>query len=120
MSNAPRPIGTKSMLESRPNQGRRARTIQLFGLCALVTLLFGVLQLSQPSRLTPPETEETHGGPLGPLLRDSQYYLEDWFLRNGTYAPLDPRLVLVGIDRPSYADVIFADEAKSDPVLQAL
>jgi len=108
------------MLESRPNQGRRARTIQLFGLCALVTGLFGVLQLSQPSRLTPPETEEKPGGPLSLLLRDSQYYLEDWFLRNGTFAPLDPRLVLVGIDRPSYADVIFAEEAKSDPVLQAL
>ena len=81
--------------------------LQLFGVCGLVTLVFGFLQLSRPSTISAP-------------LRDAEHYLEDWFLRNGTYAPVDPRLVLVGIDRPSYVDVIFADEAKADPVLQAL
>jgi len=81
--------------------------LQLFGLCAAVTALFSYLQLSDPSTINAP-------------LRDAELYVEDWFLRNGAYAPLDPRLVLVGIDRPSYADAIFPEDVKSDPVLLAL
>jgi adenylate cyclase len=81
--------------------------LQLFGLCAAVTAFFSYLQLSDPSRINAP-------------LRDAELYVEDWFLRNGAYAPLDPRLVLVGIDRPSYADAIFPEDVKSDPVLLAL
>jgi len=81
--------------------------LQLFGLCVAVTLLFGLLQLSDPATINKP-------------LRDAEHYLQDWFLRTGASAPVDPRLVLVGIDRPSYADVILAEEAKTDSVLQAL
>jgi len=91
------------MLESRPNQGR---TLRLVGLCAAVTLLFSWLELADPK--------------IGAPLRDAEHYVEDWFLRNGSYAPLDPRLVLVTIDRPTYEDVIFPEDAKSDPILQAL
>src|SRR5947207_1015785 len=34
--------------------------------------------------------------------------------------PDNPQVVLIGIDRPSYDDVILAEEAKTDPVLAAL
>src|SRR5256885_198305 len=95
------------MLERFRNHGRRARMLHLFGVCAAVTVLFSCLQLSPLTKLNAP-------------LRDTEHYVEDLFLRNGASAPVDPRLVLVGIDRPSYADAIFPEDAKSDPVLQAL
>jgi adenylate cyclase len=81
--------------------------LHLFIACAAITLLFSWLQLSRPSKLNAP-------------LRDVEHYVEDWFLGNGTYAPVDRRLVLIGIDRPTYEDAIFPEDAKSDPVLLAL
>ena len=95
------------MLKRVPDKGPRARMLHLLGICAAVTVIFSYLQLSGPSRINAP-------------LRDAGHYVEDLFLRHGAYAPVDPRLVLVGIDRPSYADVILPEEAKSDPILQGL
>jgi adenylate cyclase len=95
------------MRQRSPKQGHQTRLLHLVAVCAVVTGLFAFLQLSQPSKINAP-------------LRDTENYVEDLFLRHAAYAPVDPRLVLVGIDRPTYADDIFPEDAKSDPVLGAL
>jgi adenylate cyclase len=51
---------------------------------------------------------------------EAESYAEDWFLRLGRRVPADPQLVLIGIDRPSYAQDILPAEAEADPVLGAL
>src|SRR5208283_1599613 len=47
-------------------------------------------------------------------------YVKDFFTRAGRFTPANTNLVLIGIDRPSYDDVIFHDDAKADPVLGEL
>ena len=75
----------------------------LLGICASITLvLFGAHVLNFPA------------------LIDAENYAQDWFMRSGRRVPPDPRLVLVGIDRPSYAQDILPAEAEADPVLAAL
>jgi adenylate cyclase len=75
----------------------------LLGICALITLIFlGAYALN-----------------FAPLA-DTENYVQDWFMRLGRRVPADPRLVLVGIDRPSYAQDILPEEAEADPVLAAL
>jgi adenylate cyclase len=81
--------------------------LHLSGICAVVTAIFAYFALSPPSILNAP-------------LRDSEFYIEDFFLQHSSFAPLDPRLELVGIDRPSYEDEIFPEEGAKDPTLQAL
>src|SRR6266404_1211829 len=75
----------------------------IFGICALMTGVFLVLQ----------------GLGFVPL-KEAEGYLQDWSARLGRKTPVNPQLVLIGIDRPSYDDVILAEEAKADPVLAAL
>ncbi len=75
----------------------------IFGICALMTAVFLLLQ----------------GLGFVPL-KEAEGYLQDWSARLGRKTPVNPQLALVGIDRPSYDDVILADEAKADPVLAAL
>lgn len=53
-------------------------------------------------------------------LREAEFAVQDWQLRLGRKPPADERLVLVGIDRPSYADNLLEDEVNGDPVLAAL
>ena len=79
--------------------GKRGRI--LLWICGLVTLMaLGALNF--------------------PALVDAENYAQDWFMRSGRKVPPDPRLVLVGIDRPSYAQDILPAEAEADPVLDAL
>jgi len=78
------------------------RAITLLGICALITLVF----LAAHFFFAP--------------LTEARLSVEDWFLRLGRRLPADPRLVLVGIDRPSYAQDILPAEAEADPVLDAL
>jgi adenylate cyclase len=79
------------------------RAITLLGICGLITLiLLGAHVLNFPA------------------LVDAENYAQDWFMRSGRRVPPDPRLVLVGIDRPSYAQDILPAEAEADPVLDAL
>lgn len=91
------------MAEALSIKPAKRRATILFGTCALITLLL-----------------------LGahvfnfPLLADAEHYVQDWFLRLGRKLPPDPRLVLIGIDRPSYAQDILPAEAEADPVLDAL
>jgi adenylate cyclase len=84
------------------NPGKRhART--LLWLCGLITLIFLCAQLL---KFAPFEEVEN--------------YVQDWFVRLGRRIPPDPRLMLVGIDRPSYAQDILPAEAEADPLLDAL
>jgi adenylate cyclase len=53
-------------------------------------------------------------------LRQAESAAEDWRLRLGRKPPADGRLVLIGIDRPSYADNLLDDEVRGDPALAAL
>ena len=79
------------------------RAIVLLAACSLITLLLLGAHLFNL-----------------PFLSDAEHYVQDWFLRLGRRVPPDPRLVLVGIDRPSYAQDILPAEAEADPVLDAL
>ena len=79
----------------------KRRAAVVFGICALVTAVF--LFLHWRGSLTEPEN-----------------YVQDWLARRGRKNPIDPRLVLIGIDRPSYAQDIPETEAQADPVLAAL
>ncbi len=78
----------------------------MLGFCALVTAFF-ILVEAEPRQWNAP-------------LKDSETYLQDYFARTGRLTPANTNLVLIGIDRPSYDDVIFPDDAKNDPVLAAL
>jgi adenylate cyclase len=80
---------------------KRGKT--LLGICGLITLLLLGAYLFNFQ-----------------LLSDAEHYVQDWFLRLGRRVLPDPRLVLVGIDRPSYAQDILPAEAEADPVLDAL
>jgi len=94
------------MAETLSINPARQRTPVIFGICALVTAVFLAFHwLSIP--LTAP-------------LREAENYVQDCFARLGRKAIVDPRLVLVGIDRPSYAQEILESEAQSDAVLAAL
>jgi adenylate cyclase len=75
----------------------------VFGICAVITAIFLFLQ---------------HRGFVP--LKEAEGYMEDFSARLGRKTPIDPRLVLLGIDRPSYDDLIRPEEATSDPVLAAL
>ena len=75
----------------------------LLCICALVTAAFLVVHWVE---FTP--------------LNESENYFQDWFVRLGRKTAADPRLVLIGIDRASYAQDILPSEAEADPVLGAL
>jgi adenylate cyclase len=91
------------MAEARPIKPAPRRATALIGACALITLLLLTAHLFN----------------LPPLV-DAEHYVQDWFQRLGRRVAPDPRLVLVGIDRPSYAQDILPAEAEADPVLAAL
>jgi adenylate cyclase len=89
---------------SRPNL-RRAAVIT--GLCACLTLAALIVNFVGPELLNAP-------------LKDADNYVQDFFTRTGRFTPANPNLVLIGIDRPSYDDVIFPDDAKNNPALGEL
>jgi adenylate cyclase len=92
-----------------PLDNRRAprRQTVLAGFCALVTLGVLAVDFLAPARLAAP-------------LNAAENFAQDFFARNGRLTAANTNLVLIGIDRPSYADAILPDEAKNDPVLAAL
>ncbi|HZI33686.1 MAG TPA: CHASE2 domain-containing protein, partial [Candidatus Binatia bacterium] len=77
------------------------------GLCAGITLVVLVLNFVGPARVNAP-------------LHDANNYLQDFFARTGRFTPANTNLVLIGIDRPSYDDVIFPEDATNNPVLDEL
>lgn len=83
------------------------RTAILAGFCALVTFAVLAVNLFGPSQLATP-------------LGDAENYVQDFFARTGRFTPANTNLVLIGIDRPSYDDVISVNDAAGDPVLSAL
>jgi adenylate cyclase len=91
------------MAESSSTNAARRRAPVLFGICALITALFFLVYWFQ----------------FVPLI-EAENYVQDWFARLGRKTPADPRLVLIGIDRASYAQDILPAEAQADPILAAL
>ena len=55
----------------------------------------------------------------GPLL-DAEYYTQDLRTKFGRKTPIDPRLVLIGVDRASYASYFGEDDMRQTPVLRAI
>lgn len=53
-------------------------------------------------------------------LQHLEYYTQDLRARLGVKTPIDPRLVLIGIDRSSYAADITEEESHASPTLQLL
>ena len=54
-------------------------------------------------------------------LQELEFYTQDWRTRLGRKTPVDPRLVLIGIDRPLYEASDFGEEVlQSTPILREL
>lgn len=53
-------------------------------------------------------------------LEEAENFTLDWRMRQGVLAPVDPRLVLIGVDRPSYAGDFSDAEIKAAPVLDLM
>ncbi|HZQ45984.1 MAG TPA: CHASE2 domain-containing protein, partial [Verrucomicrobiae bacterium] len=53
-------------------------------------------------------------------LQKLEYYTQDLRTRLGVKTPVDPRLVLVGIDRATYASDFDEKEVQADPTLQLM
>lgn len=81
----------------------RKRLTVVFVLCAASALLVGVL----------------HRLGFVPLA-EAEFYTQDWRTRLGTKTTVDPRLVLIGIDRASYAGDLDPAEVRRAPVLGLL
>jgi adenylate cyclase len=95
------------MPENKTSRPGRRRASVITGLCAVITLAVLALNFLGPEMLSTP-------------LRDADRYLQDFFARTGRFTPANPNLVLIGIDRPSYDDVIFPEDATNNPVLGEL
>lgn len=54
------------------------------------------------------------------LFTQAETYTQDLRTRRGRLVPRDPRLVFVGIDKPTYRDDITEEEAASQPVLKLM
>lgn len=91
------------MADTASTSAARQRAPVLLGICALITALFFLGYWLQ----------------FIPLI-ETENYVQDWFVRLGRKSPADPRLVLIGIDRASYAQDILPAEAEADPVLASL
>src|SRR2546423_9153793 len=61
------------------------------------------------------------GGFRSDQLQEAEFYTQDLRTRLGRKAPVDPRLVLIGIDRPLYEASDFGEEVlQSTPILREL
>jgi adenylate cyclase len=54
------------------------------------------------------------------VLSQAEFYTQDLRSRLGRKTPVDPRLVLIGIDRASYADYFSEEEMQRTPALRAI
>ncbi len=79
------------------------RLVVVLALCAVCSLAVGIL----------------HAFGFVPLA-EAEFYTQDWRTRLGTKTPVDPRLVLIGIDRASYAGDLDPAEVARAPVLGLL
>jgi len=95
------------MPRKKSGRAEQSRALRLAGLCLTVTLAVLALEFLAPAWLRSP-------------IVDADNYVGDLFARHGRYTPANTNLVLIGIDRPSYDDVLFAEDVKDDPVLAAL
>ncbi len=84
-------------------EAKTKRSFIQAGYCLVLTALFLFL----------------YGAGFAPL-QEAEWSVQDWRLRLGRKTPVDPRLVLIGIDRPSYASDFSPDELAVAPVLEEL
>src|SRR5690349_14407326 len=95
------------MSRAKSSRAEKLRALRLLALCRVVTVAVLAVGFFAPAWLHAP-------------VADADNYFQDLFARLGRYTPANTNLVLIGIDRPSYADVFITDEEKKDPVLGAL
>jgi len=95
------------MPEKNSSRPGLRRPLVIAGLCAGITLAMLALDFLGPA-------------PLNAPLKDADNYIQDFFARSGRFTPANTNLVLIGIDRPSYDDVIFPDDVTNNPVLGEL
>ena len=95
------------MSEKNSSHPGLRRTSIITGLCAVITLAVLAVNFLGPE-------------PLNAPLKDADNYFQDFFTRTGRYTPANTNLVLIGIDRPSYDDVIFPEDVTNNPVLGEL
>src|SRR5262245_3720453 len=100
-------IRTGQAMTQNPANSSNRRKPLLLALCGCVTAVVMLLH-AKPS------------WPLSDKLADAENYVRDSFARAGRKTAIDPRLVLIGVDRQSYEGEILASEANNDPVLAAL
>src|SRR3989442_8509662 len=91
------------MAKTASIDGDKQHAPVIFGICAVMTAVFVLLQWFGFAQL-----------------KEAEGYFQDWSARLGRKTRVDSKLVLIGIDRPSYDDMILAEEGKNDPVLAAL
>ena len=84
------------------NTTGKRRTV-VIALCALCALAIGAL----------------HALGFVPLA-EAEFYTQDWRTRLGAKTEIDPRLVLIGIDRASYAGDLDPEEVRAAPALGLL
>jgi len=86
------------------------RLLVLLAICTLFTVVFCVLYYFK-----------SLVRPLRPL-QNAEFSSHDWLMRYGRTNPADPNLILIGIDRLTYANVNFfqTDEYKSEPALKMM
>jgi len=84
------------------NTTGKRRTVVIV-LCALCALAIGAL----------------HALGFVPLA-EAEFYTQDWRTRLGAKTEIDPRLVLIGIDRASYAGDLDPEEVRAAPALGLL
>jgi hypothetical protein len=91
-----------AMPRKKSSRVESLRALRLVALCAAVTLAVLALEFLAPAWLRSP-------------VADADNYFQDLFSRLGRYTPANTNLVLIGIDRPSYADLFITDEEKKIP-----
>jgi len=91
----------------KPSRQDLRRTGVIIGLSALITLAMLAAIFPGATAWDAP-------------LKDADDYLQDLFTRTGRLTPGNTNLVLIGIDRPSYDDVILAGDTNQNPVLGEL
>jgi adenylate cyclase len=97
----------KTMPDNNSSRPGLRRASVITALCAGITLAMLALDFTGPLLMDAP-------------LKDADNYLQDFFARTGRLTPANTNLVLIGIDRPSYDDVIFPDDVTNNPVLGEL
>src|SRR2546427_13032214 len=87
------------MAKTASIDGDKQHAPVIFGICAVMTAVFLLVQWFGFAQL-----------------KEAEGYFQDWSARLGRKTRADSRLVLMGIDRPGYDDMILAGGRENGPV----